>query len=126
VTTSFTSRWPRRSLLQRYTSATGGTSYGYLHSPEQSGPNRPPHRTEIEGLWVTGANTSSGHGIAGAMVGGVTCAGQVLERPLLIEMMMGARLIDPTAIPADAEDFDPLFVSRGAALRAKRAGVGTP
>jgi phytoene dehydrogenase-like protein len=111
---------------QRYTSATGGTSYGYLHSPEQSGPNRPPHRTEIEGLWVTGANTSSGHGIAGAMVGGVTCAGQVLERPLLIEMMMGARLIDPTAIPADAEDFDPLFVSRGAALRAKRAGVGTP
>ena len=111
---------------QRYTSATGGTSYGYLHSPEQSGPNRPGHRTEIEGLWVTGANTSSGHGIAGAMVGGVTCAGQVLERPLLIEMMMGARLIDPTAIPADDADFDPLFVSRGAALRAKRAGVGTP
>ena len=106
---------------QRYTAATGGTSYGYLHSPEQSGPNRPSHRTEIEGLWLTGANTSSGHGIAGAMVGGVVCAGQILGRHLLIEMMMGAKLVDPADIPADGEDFDPVTVSRGAKLRARRA-----
>ena len=105
---------------QRYTHATGGTSYGYLHSPEQSGSNRPAHRTEVHGLWVTGANTSSGHGIAGAMVGGVNTAGQILDRSLLIEMLFGAQLVDPASVPADPAGFDPLHHSRGARLRAKR------
>ena len=106
---------------QRYTHATGGTSYGYVHSPDQSGPNRPSHRTEIAGLWITGANTASGHGIAGAMTGGVTCAGQILDRRnLLIEMILGAQLIDPATIPADPDDFDPMHISRGAKLRARR------
>ena len=113
---------------QRYTHASGGTSYGYMHSPEQSGPKRPSHRTEIEGLWVCGANTSSGHGIAGALVGGVSCAGQILGRQgLLIEMIMGTQLIDPKSIPPDPEDFDPMWVSRGARLRARRsARRGSP
>jgi all-trans-retinol 13,14-reductase len=106
---------------ERYVASTGGTSYGYLHSPEQSGDRRPQHRTEIDGLWLTGANTVSGHGIAGAMVGGVTCAGQILDRPLLVEMILGAQLLDPAAVPADPPDFDPLEYSRGARLRAKRA-----
>ncbi len=106
---------------QRYTHSSGGTSYGYMHSPEQSGPNRPSHRTEIEGLWVTGANTTSGHGIAGALVGGVNCAGQILGRHgLLIEMVLGAQLIDPESIPADPDEFDPMWVSRGARLRSRR------
>jgi len=109
---------------QRYTSASGGTSYGYLHSPEQSGPNRPDHRTEIDGLWVVGANTSSGHGIAGAMSGGVVCAGKILGRHLLVEMMMGQRLVEPHQVPADPDPFDPVWISRGAALRAKRAASG--
>jgi len=105
---------------ERYTHATGGTSYGYLHSPEQSGPNRPSNRTEIDGLWITGANTTSGHGIAGAMTGGVTCAGQILDRRnLLIEVILGAQLIDPATIPPDPDDFDPMHVSRGAKLRAR-------
>ena len=106
---------------ERYTHSTGGTSYGYLHSPEQSGDLRPQHRTEIEGLWLVGANTASGHGIAGTMVGGVNCAGQILDRPLLVEMMMGTRLAEPDAIPADPADFDPMEWSRGAALRERRA-----
>ena len=106
---------------QRYTHASGGTSYGYEHSPEQSGSNRPAHRTEIEGLWLTGANTVSGHGIAGAMAGGVVCAGQILGRHLLIEMMLGTPLVDPATIPPDGDDFDPVLASRGARLRAKRA-----
>ena len=106
---------------QRYTHASGGTSYGYEHSPEQSGSNRPAHRTEIEGLWLTGANTVSGHGIAGAMAGGVVCAGQILGRHLLIEMMLGTSLVDPATIPPDGDDFDPVLASRGARLRAKRA-----
>ena len=106
---------------QRYTHATNGTSYGYMHSPEQSGENRPQHRTEIDGLWVVGANTSSGHGIAGAMSGGVQCAGKIVGRNLFIEMMLGMPFIDPSSIPPDPPDFDPVAVSRGARLRAKRA-----
>lgn len=106
---------------ERYTNSTGGTSYGYLHSPEQSGANRPQHRTEIEGLWLVGANTASGHGVAGTMVGGVNCAGEILERPLLVEMMMGTTLVDPAAVPADPDGFDPKEWSHGQRLRDLRA-----
>ncbi len=106
---------------ERYTRSSGGTSYGYLHSPEQSGMNRPQHRTEIDGLWLVGANTASGHGVAGTMVGGVNCAGELLDRPLLVEMMMGAQLADPTSIPADPVEFDPMEWSRGQRLRDRRA-----
>ncbi len=110
---------------ERYTRSTGGTSYGYVHSPEQSGANRPQHRTEIEGLWLVGANTAAGHGVAGTMVGGVNCAGEILGRPLLIEMVLGTQLAEPESIPADAEDFDPMEWSRGRRLRERRAGGRT-
>ena len=106
---------------ERYTHSTGGTSYGYVHSPDQSGHNRPAHRTEIEGLWVVGAKTTEGHGIAGTMVGGVACAGEILDRPLLVEMILGQALVDPASIPPDPPDFDPMEWSRGARLRERRA-----
>ena len=105
---------------ERYIHSTGGTSYGYMHSPDQVGDHRPDHRTEIEGLWVVGANTVSGHGIAGGVTGGVFCASKILDRPLIVEMYMGTQLIDPAAVPPDPQPFDPLEHSRGAALRAKR------
>ncbi|MFN8103645.1 MAG: NAD(P)/FAD-dependent oxidoreductase [Acidimicrobiia bacterium] len=106
---------------ERYTRSTGGTSYGWMHSPDQTGMWRPRHRTEISGLWIVGADTVSGHGIAGTMVGGVTCAGEILERPLLVEMMLGTALAEPGALPPDPPAFDPVEYSRGAALRARRA-----
>jgi phytoene dehydrogenase-like protein len=106
---------------ERYTHSTGGTSYGYVHSPDQSGVLRPQHRTEIEGLWQVGANTASGHGIAGTMVGGVNCAGEILDRPLLVEFFLGTRLQDPDALDPDPPEFDPLEYSRGARLRSRRA-----
>jgi phytoene dehydrogenase-like protein len=106
---------------ERYTHSTGGTSYGYMHSPDQVGHNRPSYRTEIEGLWVVGANTVSGHGIAGAMSGGVSCAGDILDRPLIVEMFLGQPLVEPEQIPPDPDDFDPLEFCRGEKLRAKRA-----
>ena len=106
---------------ERYTRSTGGTSYGYVHSPEQSGLNRPAHRTEIEGLWLVGANTTSGHGVAGATTGGVHCAGEILDRPLLIEMVLGTALVEPSQIPPDPSDFDPFDWSRGKRLRELRA-----
>jgi phytoene dehydrogenase-like protein len=106
---------------QRYTRSTGGTSYGYVHSPGQSGSNRPQHRTEIEGLWLVGASTASGHGVAGTMVGGVSCAGEILERPLLVEMLLGTHLVEDGAVPADPPGFDPVEVCRGERLRRRRA-----
>lgn len=106
---------------ERYTLSTGGTSYGYVHSPEQTGRNRPDHRTEIEGLYTVGANTRSGHGIAGAMLGGVKCSGQILDRPLLVEVMTGTDLVDPAALPPTPPDWDPVEISRGRALRERRA-----
>lgn len=105
---------------ERYTRSTGGTSYGYVHSPAQSGTNRVQHRTEIDGLWLVGANTASGHGIAGTMVGGVNCAGEILDRPLLIEMLMGTALANPADIPPDPPGFDAMEWSRGQRLRERR------
>ncbi|MCP3935767.1 MAG: NAD(P)/FAD-dependent oxidoreductase [Actinomycetia bacterium] len=106
---------------ERYTHTSGGTSYGYKHSPEQSGQNRPDYKTEIDGLWLVGANTTSTHGIAGAMSGGVFCASEILERPLIVEMYMGEKLIDPDSVPPDPDDFDPLEYCRGEKLRTLRA-----
>lgn len=106
---------------ERYTRSTGGTSYGYVHSPEQSGANRPQHRTEIDHLWLVGANTASGHGVAGTMVGGVNCAGEILGRRLLVEMVLGTSLVDPADVPADPDGFDPMEHSRGERLRDERA-----
>jgi len=106
---------------ERYTQSSGGTSYGYMHSPEQLGEHRPAHRTEIEGLYLVGANTVSGHGIAGATFGGVMCAGEILGRPLIAEVFLGTQLVSPDQIPPDPQPFDALEYSRGAALRAKRA-----
>jgi all-trans-retinol 13,14-reductase len=108
---------------ERYTRSSEGTSYGYMHSPEQSGENRPQFRTEIEGLWVVGANTAGGHGIAGAMSGGVLCAGNILNRALIAEIYMGEQLVDPGNIPADPDNFDALEFCRGEKLRAKRSEI---
>lgn len=110
------------SLTQeRYTLSTEGTSYGLAHIPSQSGRNRPGYRTEIDGLFLVGASTRGGHGIAGAMIGGLSCAGMVLDRPLLAEVFMGTRLTDGSDLPQP--DDDPVAVCRGAALRQRRAST---
>ncbi|RIK06104.1 MAG: phytoene dehydrogenase, partial [Acidobacteria bacterium] len=102
---------------ERYTLSTGGTSYGLRFNPGQE---RAPYRSEIEGLYFVGASTVSGHGIGGAMVGGLLCAGEILNRPLIMEVMTGQQLVDPASIPEDPPDFDPYEFSRGAALRMRR------
>jgi all-trans-retinol 13,14-reductase len=55
------------------------------------------------------------------MVGGVNCAGEILGRPLLVEMIMGAALVEDGDIPADPPGFDPMEWSRGRRLRERRA-----
>lgn len=111
---------------ERYTRSTEGTSYGFAHTPEQSGRRRPPCTTEIDGLHLVGAGTVGLHGIAGVMAGGVLCAGEILGRPLLAEMMLGERLVDPAGLPPFDAAADPVEISRGAVLRARRAGVAAP
>lgn len=106
---------------ERYTLSSEGTSYGLQHNPNQVGSGRPGHTTEIAGLYLCGASTSSGHGIAGSLWGGANCAGLVLDKPVLIEAMMGTVSVDPAVLPVDGHDWDAMDVSRGAALRAKRA-----
>ena len=67
----------------RYTNSSGGTSYGIAATPEQFLQKRPSARTPIEGLFLAGASTRSGHGIVGVMQSGVVAAekaGQFLER----------------------------------------------
>ncbi len=108
---------------ERYTLSTDGTSYGLRHSPDQVGKGRPGHRTEVDGLFVVGQNTVSGHGIAGTMVGGVRCAGEILGKELLIESFLGTSFVDPEVLPRDPDDWDPVAVSRGRALRARREGA---
>jgi len=63
---------------ERFTLSTGGTSYGFEHSPEQFGERRLATQTEIPGLYLAGANTLFGHGIAGAMVSGVAAGNTVI------------------------------------------------
>ncbi len=63
----------------RYTRSTGGTSYGIAATPAQFLERRPGASTPIVGLYLAGASTRSGHGIAGAMLSGVYAAEGVLR-----------------------------------------------
>ncbi len=62
---------------ERYVRSTGGTSYGIKCKPDQVLALRPSFDTPIPGLYVVGASTMTGHGIAGTMAGGVACASTV-------------------------------------------------
>jgi phytoene dehydrogenase-like protein len=64
---------------ERFTLSTGGTSYGLEASPDQMGTDRFPIKTEVEGLYLVGAGTIFGHGIAGTMVSGQAAAGAILS-----------------------------------------------
>jgi phytoene dehydrogenase-like protein len=63
---------------ERFTLSTGGTSYGLEHTPDQYMTARVALQTEVPGLWMVGANTVFGHGIAGAMMSGRAAAGAIL------------------------------------------------
>src|SRR4030065_990353 len=69
---------PTPLTQERFTPSTGGTSYGLEHTPDQYMAARVALQTELPGLWMVGANTIFGHGIAGAMVSGRAAAGAIL------------------------------------------------
>jgi len=91
---------------ERFTRSTGGTSYGVEMSVDQVGPLRVGHRTEIPGLFLCGASTTSGAGIAGVLRGGVTAAGAVLERDLVKSVLAGEVFGDRDALPELDESWD--------------------
>ncbi len=61
-----------------YLNATRGNLYGIAKSRFQVGPWAFKNKTEIEGLWLCGASTTAGHGVAGATSSGLMTARQIL------------------------------------------------
>ena len=92
---------------ERFTRSTGGTSYGIEMSCNQAGPMRMGPRTEIEGLFLCGASTPSGPGIAGVMTSGIQTAGEVLETDLMRPIRGGSTFGDRDKLPELTEDWDP-------------------
>ncbi len=69
----------------RFTRASDGTSYGLAATPAQFMNNRPGFRTPLQGLYLCGVSTRSGHGILGAMESGLAvarCVTKDHKRPL--------------------------------------------
>ena len=62
---------------EHYINATRGNQYGISKSRRQVGPGSFPIRTEIEGLFLCGANTVS-HGVAGVTASGLMAAKSIL------------------------------------------------
>jgi phytoene dehydrogenase-like protein len=61
-----------------YLNATRGNLYGIDKGRFQVGPWAFSNKTEFEGLWLSGASTPAGHGVAGATTSGLTTARQIL------------------------------------------------
>jgi phytoene dehydrogenase-like protein len=97
---------------ERFTRSTGGTSYGIEWAVDQQGPLRLGPETDVAGLYLCGASTPSGHGIANVMRSGVVAAGAVLETDLVAAIRAGERLGDPARLPPLRPDFDPWQESR--------------
>jgi phytoene dehydrogenase-like protein len=92
---------------ERFTRSTGGTSYGIEFACDQMGPLRMGPETEVAGLYLCGASTPSGHGIANVMRSGVMAAGAALDTDLLSMVRGGEVLGDSAQLPELSDDWDP-------------------
>ncbi len=61
-----------------YLNATQGNLYGIGKERFQVGPWAFSNKTDFDGLWLSGASTTAGHGVAGATISGLTTAKQIL------------------------------------------------
>lgn len=91
---------------ERFTHSTGGTSYGIEFATDQMGPMRIGPETDVAGLYLCGASTPSGHGIANVMVSGVRAAEAALEAELLPRVLAGELFGDPARLPPLRDDWD--------------------
>jgi all-trans-retinol 13,14-reductase len=67
--------------LERYTLNFQGAAYGYAATPEQCGPNRPPVRGAIPGLYHVGHWSRPGAGVAGVSISAQLAAQAILDQP---------------------------------------------
>lgn len=92
---------------ERFTHSTGGTSYGIEFANDQMGPLRIGPETDVPGLYLCGASTPSGHGIASVLRSGVAAAGAVLGRNLMRDIAGGEVPGNPDRLPPVRADWDP-------------------
>ena len=104
----------------RYTLSSDGSCYGIELATDQFGPLRPTHRTEVEGLFLGGVSSQTGHGIVAAMTGGFECAAIVLDRDLRAEMAAGAVFADPARLTTHLPGWDSLEASRKLQEKSRR------
>ena len=96
----------------RYTLSSGGSSYGIELATDQFGPRRLEYKTPIEGLILGGVSSRRGHGIIGAMSGGVESASALTGRNLRAEVASGEVFGDPSKLTAGGEGWDALEACR--------------
>lgn len=112
---------------ERFTLSTLGACYGLELARDQVGPKRPGVRTEVSGLYLTGASTVWGHGIVGVMLGGLGTAGTVLRRDLTSEVLSGRQIAAPLVDQPIPDGWDPLLVCRTSSpIRQRHASTGLP
>ena len=80
----------------RFTGSSNGTSYGISLVTEQFLGKRPGARTEIDGLYLCGASTRSGHGIGGVTMSGLVAASSVLGGGLVRRVLGPENEVDET------------------------------
>jgi all-trans-retinol 13,14-reductase len=91
---------------ERFTHSTGGTSYGIEFATDQMGPMRVGPETEVPGLFLCGASTPSGHGIANVMLSGLLAASAATGTDLLPLVLRGEVLGDASRLPRLRDDWD--------------------
>ncbi len=91
---------------ERFTHSTGGTSYGIEYATDQMGPIRIGYATDVEGLFLCGASTPAGHGIANVMFSGLRAAEAATGADLRRAVLSGAVLGDRALLPALTDGWD--------------------
>lgn len=79
------------ALRQRYTLNLGGSIYGWDQTPEQSGTERLPHRTPVDGLFLTGHWTQPGGGVQSVLTSGIHTAELVSGEKLMAALFPARR-----------------------------------
>ncbi len=91
---------------ERFTHSTGGTSYGIEYATDQMGPARIGYTTDVEGLFLCGASTPAGHGIANVMFSGLRAAEAATGADLRRAVLAGEVLGDRGLLPALTDAWD--------------------
>ena len=68
--------------MERYTLNLRGAIYGWEQTPDQSTTDRLPHRTPVEGLWLSGHWTQPGGGVLTAIASALQTVELVTRRPV--------------------------------------------